>query len=143
MSRGVFSSHNKVGETMSFQTDTSSTTTFDPTVTFLSGSDRVSWDLGIGNGYIANNSLSYSYPDTGTTKTVTLRTKRKVVVCRHGVESCTKSVFAKPETWVPNLGLLNSCFVCFLCWLHLIIVMSGACPNLALKVYIGHQYQFY
>jgi hypothetical protein len=60
---------------MSFQTNSSSATTFDPTVTFLSGSDRVSWDLGIGNGYIADSSLSYSYPDTGTTKTVTLRTK--------------------------------------------------------------------
>jgi len=76
MGRGTFRSQNKVGETMSFQTDSSSTTTFDPTVTFLSGSDRVSWDLGIGNGYIANNSLSYSYPDTGTTKTVTLRTNK-------------------------------------------------------------------
>ena len=74
MSRGTFRSKNKVGETMSFQTDSSSGTTFDPTVTFLSGSDRVSWDLGDGSGYNAGNSLSYTYPDTGTTKTVTLRT---------------------------------------------------------------------
>jgi hypothetical protein len=61
---------------MSFQTNSDSGTTFDPLVSFLPGlSDRVSWDLGIGNGYIADSSLSYSYPDTGTTKTVTLRTK--------------------------------------------------------------------
>ena len=39
MGRGTFRSQNKVGETMSFQTDSSSTTTFDPTVTFLSGSE--------------------------------------------------------------------------------------------------------
>ena len=75
MSRGVFSSHNKVGETMSFQTNSSSATTFDPLVIFLSGNDRVSWDVG-GSGYIAGNSLSYTYPDTGITKTVTLRTNK-------------------------------------------------------------------
>ena len=76
MGRGTFRSQNKVGETMSFQTNSSSGTTFDPTVTFLSGSDRVSWDLGEGGGYDAGNSLSYTYPDTGTTKTVTLRTNK-------------------------------------------------------------------
>lgn len=76
MGRGTFRSQNKVGETMSFQTNSDSGTTFDPTVTFLSGSDRVSWDLGIGNGYIADNTLVYTYPDTGTTKTVTLRTNK-------------------------------------------------------------------
>ena len=77
MGRGTFRSQNKVGETMSFQTDSSSATTFDPTVTFLPGlSDRVSWDLGDGSGYVADSSLSYSYDDTGTTKTVTLRTNK-------------------------------------------------------------------
>jgi len=81
MSRGQFRSRNRVGETMSFQTNSSSGTTFSPSVTFLSGSDRVSWDLGIGNGYIAktfgypDNNLSYTYPD-GTTKTVVLRTNK-------------------------------------------------------------------
>ena len=76
MSRGVFRSHNKVGETMSFQTNASSATTFDPSVTFGYGSDRVSWDMGDGSGYQADNTLSYIYSDTGTTKTVTLRTNR-------------------------------------------------------------------
>jgi len=76
MGRGTFRSQNKVGETFSFQTDSSSGTTFDPTVTFLSGSDRASWDLGDGSGYVADSSLSYTYPDTGTTKTVTLRTNK-------------------------------------------------------------------
>ena len=76
MGRGTFRSQNKVGETFSFQTNSSSGTTFDPTVTFLSGSDRVSWGLGDGSGYVADSSLSYTYPDTGTTKTVTLRTNK-------------------------------------------------------------------
>ena len=76
MGRGTFRSQNKVGETMSFQTNSDSGTTFNPLVTFLSGSDRVSWDLGDGSGYIADSSLSYSYPDAGTTKTVTLRTNK-------------------------------------------------------------------
>jgi hypothetical protein len=76
MSRGVFRSHNKVGETMTFQTNASSATTFDPRVSFGYGSDRVSWDVGDGSGYQAGNSLSYVYSDTGTTKTVTLRTNR-------------------------------------------------------------------
>ena len=77
MSKGLFRSHNKVGQTWSFQTITPSGTTFDPLVQFSSGSDRVSWDLGVGGGYVAGNSLSYTYVgDTGTTKTVTLRTNR-------------------------------------------------------------------
>jgi len=77
MSRGVFSSHNKVGETWSFQTNVTSGSTFDPIVGFSSGSDRVSWNLGIGGGYVAGNGLSYTYSgDTGTTKTITLRTNR-------------------------------------------------------------------
>ena len=53
MSKGLFRSHNKVGQTWSFQTITPSGTTFDPLVQFSSGSDRVSWDLGIGGGYVA------------------------------------------------------------------------------------------
>jgi len=77
MSRGQFRSRNRVGETMSFQTNSSST--LNPTVFFLPGlSDRVSWDLGEGGEggrYVADNSLSYTYPD-GTTKTVVLRTNK-------------------------------------------------------------------
>ena len=77
MSKGLFRSHNKVGQTWSFQTSVTSGSTFDPLVGFSSGSDRVSWDLGIGGGYVAGNSLSYTYSgDTGTTKTITLRTNR-------------------------------------------------------------------
>ena len=49
MSRGVFNSQNKVGEVLFFNTTSSSGTTFDPSVSFVSGSDRVSWDLGLGN----------------------------------------------------------------------------------------------
>ncbi len=60
MSRGVFRSHNKVGETMTFQTNASSATTFDPRVSFGYGSDRVSWDMGDGSGYQADNTLSYT-----------------------------------------------------------------------------------
>jgi hypothetical protein len=76
MSRGTFYSHNKVGETMSFKTNASSTTTFDPRVEFTTGSDRVSWDMGDGSEYQAGNSITYVYSDTGSTKTVTLRTNK-------------------------------------------------------------------
>ena len=77
MSRGVFRSHNKVGEIMSFQTNSDSGTTFDPIVVFaVPLGDRVSWDLGEGSGYTATNSLSYTYSDTGLTKTVTIRTNK-------------------------------------------------------------------
>ena len=73
MSKQLFRSHNKVGETMSFKTNSPDTTTFDPVVGKDSG--RVSWDLGNGSGYTAGNSISHIYSgDTGTTKTVTLRT---------------------------------------------------------------------
>ena len=75
MSRGTFYSHNKVGETMSFKTDSPNTTSFDPRVSFGYGSDRVSWDLGNGSGYTAGNDISHIYPDSSI-KTVTLRTNR-------------------------------------------------------------------
>ncbi len=75
MSKGVIfrSLCNTVGETWSLQTNSPSTTAFDPVVGFLSGGERVSWDLGNNSGYTAGNSISYYYPDA-TTKTVTLRT---------------------------------------------------------------------
>ena len=77
MSKVVFQSHNKVGETFSFQTDSNSGTTFDPIITFLGGgSDRVSWDLGDDGGFVADNSLSHTYPDSGDVKTVMVRTNR-------------------------------------------------------------------
>ena len=76
MSRAIFSANNKVGQVFSFQTNVTSGSTFDPTVTFLSGSDRVSWDLGNGK-LIAGNSLSYTFTgDTVTTKTIKLKTNR-------------------------------------------------------------------
>lgn len=71
MSKQIFRSHNKVGETMSLKTNSSGTTTFDPTVGKYSG--RVSWDLGVGSGFTAGNNISYTYPDS-TTKIVTIRT---------------------------------------------------------------------
>jgi len=79
MSKGIFRSHNKVGETMSFQTNISSGSTFDPqsrVINYLADG-RVSWDLEDGNGYIATNNLSHIFNgDTGTTKTITLRTTK-------------------------------------------------------------------
>ena len=80
MSKEVFRSHNKVGETMSFQTNITSGSTFDPKSSVINhlNNGRVSWDLGDGNGYIATNSdLSHIFSgDTGTTKTITLRTTK-------------------------------------------------------------------
>lgn len=76
MSRGQFRSRNTVGETFSFQTNCSSGTTFDPSLTFLSGTDRVHWDFGDGSPYLGGNSVSKNYVDSGTTKTVTVNTNR-------------------------------------------------------------------
>jgi len=74
MSKGVFRSHNKVGETLSFQIMADSAISFTPKVYKSIG--RVSWDVGLGAGYIAGNILVYSYPlsASGTQKTVTVRT---------------------------------------------------------------------
>jgi hypothetical protein len=76
MGKGIFRSLNRVGETTTFHTNASSATTFDPVIGFWSGSDRVSWDLGDGSGYLAGNSISYTYGDNGDTKEVTLRTNQ-------------------------------------------------------------------
>ncbi len=76
MSRGVFNSQNKVGEVLFFNTTSSSGTTFDPSVSFVSGLDRVSWDLGLGSGYTTGNNQSITYPDNGTVKNCQLRTNR-------------------------------------------------------------------
>ena len=76
MSRGVFNSHNKVGEVLFFNTTSNSGTTFDPNVEFVSGTDRVSWDFGLGGGYVAGNNQSITYPDNGTVKNCQLRTNR-------------------------------------------------------------------
>lgn len=76
MSRGVFNSHNKVGEVLFFNTTSNSGTTFDPNVAFASGSDRVSWDLGLVGGYVAGNNQSITYPDNGVVKNCQLRTNK-------------------------------------------------------------------
>ena len=74
MSKGIFRSHNKVGETMSFQISTSNIPPlFTPTVTKTDGG-RVSWDLDNSLGYSAGNSVSYTYPGPVSTKNITLRT---------------------------------------------------------------------
>ena len=73
MSRGLFRSHNKVGETMSINTSSALPATFDPVVTKVNDNGRVSWDFGNGSGHTAANSVSHTFPDS-TTKTVTLRT---------------------------------------------------------------------
>jgi len=71
MSKGVFRSHSKVGETMSIQLLPDPITPFDPTVSKING--RVSWDLDVGSGYTAGNSISYMFP-SASARTVTLRT---------------------------------------------------------------------
>ena len=63
MGIGTFHSHNKVGETWSFQTVITSASTFNQFVTFLN-SDRVSWDIGEPY-YFGGNNLSHVYPDNG------------------------------------------------------------------------------
>ena len=73
MSRVFFNATNNKVDEWSFQTTSSSATTFDPLVTWISGSNRVSWDVGDGSGYQATNSLSYSYSDSGSLKTVIVR----------------------------------------------------------------------
>ena len=76
MSRGVFNSQNKVGEVLYFKTTSNSGSTFEPNVAFNVGSDRVSWDLGLGSGYTAVNSISIVYSDAGIIKNCELRTNK-------------------------------------------------------------------
>lgn len=72
--RSFFNSNNKVGQEFVFQTNSSSGTTFDPEVGTYS-TQRVSWDLGEGDSYIAENSISHTYPNNSI-KTVKMRTGR-------------------------------------------------------------------
>ena len=76
MSRGVFNSQNKVGEVLYFKTTSDSGSTFNPLVAFTSGSDRVSWDIGLNTGYTAANTISIVYSDAGTVKNCEIRTNR-------------------------------------------------------------------
>ena len=75
MSRGSFNSLNKQVEVFTFQTYSSSAQTFSPSLS-LSNNDRVLWSLGDGSPYIAGNSISYVYSDTGITKTVKVLTPK-------------------------------------------------------------------
>lgn len=73
MSRSVFGSNNKVGEVWSFQTNSSSADTFSVSV---DGYYTPVWDKGDGSSYVQGKTLpSFSYTDSGTTKTVSIRSK--------------------------------------------------------------------
>jgi hypothetical protein len=72
--RNLFSSNNRVGQEFTFQTNSSSGVTFDPAVGMY-GAQRVSWDLGEGDSYVAGNSISYTYPNSSI-KTVKMRADR-------------------------------------------------------------------
>jgi hypothetical protein len=74
MSRGVFHSVGGKAEEWCFQTNRDSAAAFNPTITTVTN-DRVSWDLGDGT-LLAGNTISHTYSDTGTTKTVCVRTNR-------------------------------------------------------------------
>lgn len=78
MSKVFFNANNRVGETMSLKTASSSATTFDLTIAFITeaGSARVGWDFGDGSGILVGNAVSYTYADSGITKTATLRTNK-------------------------------------------------------------------
>jgi len=66
--RQQFNIRNNIGEYLSFQTNSSSGTTFDPLVSMAS-SRRGHWDLGVGTQYSAGTSISYTYSNS-TTKNV-------------------------------------------------------------------------
>jgi len=67
-----FNSNNRTIETLTFQTNSDSGSTFNPTINKSVG--RVSWDMGDNGGYyIASNNPNYTYNDNGTLKTVKVR----------------------------------------------------------------------
>jgi hypothetical protein len=70
MNIGNFFSHNKQIETITFQTNASSGTTFNPSA-FLSQNTSL-WNTGDNGFVVAGNTLSKVYGDSGTTKTVKL-----------------------------------------------------------------------
>jgi hypothetical protein len=80
MSRQVFTSNNKVGQTLQFNHQSysgGSDPQFNPVIT-MKGGKRVSWDFGDGNTfYEATNTPNYTYNSgPATTKTVIVRTQR-------------------------------------------------------------------
>jgi hypothetical protein len=74
MSRGVFHSSGGKAEEWCFQTSKNNTSPFAPNITTATD-DRVTWDFGDGS-LIVGNGPSYTYSDTGTTKTVCVKTNR-------------------------------------------------------------------
>jgi hypothetical protein len=79
MSKVQFSSNNKVGQEIVFQTywntGLTHTTGFGPNIA-MNGTKRVHWDFGTGDSYFAGNSPSFYYTDTGDTKTVKIKTQK-------------------------------------------------------------------
>ena len=72
MSRGVFQSHNKDNKVFSFYTNSSSGTTFDPSIYRSDLQKRSHWNLGQGYPVIAmtSDTISYTYQDNGILKNV-------------------------------------------------------------------------
>ena len=75
MSRQQFNSRNNIGKVLTFQ-KSGSTSSFDPTITFTSGSRRVSWKLynGTGTTQVAGNNISYTgFTSDGVIRTIEMR----------------------------------------------------------------------
>ena len=75
MSRQQFNSRNNIGKVLTFQ-KSGSTSSFDPTIAFSSGSKRVSWKLynGTGTTQSAGNSITYSgFTSDGAIRTIEMR----------------------------------------------------------------------
>jgi hypothetical protein len=79
MSRGVFQSNNKVGETFTFQVTASSAVTVTPTILMLSpqpSGRRPQWNWGDGTSIDGGESVTHVYNDSGILKTITVGTNR-------------------------------------------------------------------
>jgi hypothetical protein len=100
MSRQQFTSRNDKGQILTFQ-KSGSTASFDPTVTFSSGSRRVSWrlDNGIETKQFAGNSLTY----TGFTSDSAIRT----IQARFDRFSLVDTFTADNDNLYGNLDLSN------------------------------------
>lgn len=60
--RQQFNLRNNFGQFLTFQTNSSSGTTFDPLISVI-GNKRCHWDLGNGESYIASDGIFYTYPN--------------------------------------------------------------------------------
>jgi len=75
MSRQQFNSRNNIGKVLTFQ-KSGVTSSFDPTVAFISGSKRVSWRLydGTSTTQVAGNSITYTgFTSDGAIRTIEMR----------------------------------------------------------------------